>query len=78
MTAYGQIGLKPQEEYFQQLCYSIIDDLTDNNFHWEGNANGVHLTINGQSVFIPNGADEEKAIEELWKQARNDTPTTSE
>ena len=63
------IGLAHNQEYFQQLCYSIIDDLEHNNFHWEGNEFGVHLTINGQSQFIPNEADEEKEIKKLWKTA---------
>lgn len=66
----NKIGLQPNEEYFQQLCYSIIDDLEGNNFHWEGNEFGVHLTINGQSKFIPNEADEEKEIKQLWKTAK--------
>lgn len=65
-----KIGLIHNQDYFQQLCLSIIDDLENNNFHWEGNEMGVHLTINGQSTFIPNSADEEKAIEELWNQAK--------
>lgn len=65
-----RIGLKHNEEYFQQLCYSIIDDLEHNNFYWEGNELGVHLTINGQSKFIPNNADEEKEIEQLWNQVK--------
>ncbi len=65
------IGTQTQEEYFQQLCMSIIDDLENNSFRWSGNELGVHLTINGQSKFIPNNADEEKEIEQLWKQARN-------
>jgi hypothetical protein len=66
----NRIGLLQNEEYFQQLCFSIIDDLENNNFHWEGNEHGVHLTINGQSQFIPNEADEEKEIKKLWKQAK--------
>jgi hypothetical protein len=66
----NKIGLVENQEYFQQLCYSIIDDLENNNFHWEGNEFGVHLTINGQSQFIPNEADEEKEISKLWKQAK--------
>jgi len=66
----SSIGLKHNEEYFQQLCLSIIDDLEHNNFHWEGDAYGVHLTINGQSKFIPNTADEEKEISELWNQVK--------
>lgn len=68
----GQIGLIHNQDYFQQLCMSIIDDLENNNFHWEGDATGVKLTINGQTKFIPNEADEEKEIEELWNQAKND------
>ena len=52
-----KIGLIDNQEYFDQLCFSIIDDLENNNFHWEGNEFGVHLTINGQSVFIPNEAN---------------------
>lgn len=67
----NKIGLLPNQEYFDQLCFSIIDDLENNNFHWEGNELGVHLTINGQSMFIPNDADEEKEIKKLWKQAKN-------
>lgn len=67
----NKIGLLHNQDYFQQLCLSIIDDLENNNFHWEGNEYGVHLTINGQSKFIPNESDEEKEIEQLWKQARN-------
>lgn len=65
----NQIGLIHNQEYFTQLCYSIIDTSVD-NFHWEGNEHGVHLTINGQSKFIPNTANEEEEIEQLWKQAR--------
>ena len=65
------IGIQVNEEYFTQLCYSIIDDLDNNNFHWEGNELGVHLTINGQSKFIPNEANEEEEIEQLWNQAKN-------
>ena len=65
-----EIGLKPNEESFQQLCLTIIDDLENNNFHWEGNNLGVHLTINGQSAFIPNSANEEEEIKKLWKQAK--------
>lgn len=67
----NKIGLINNQEYFDQLCFSIIDDLENNNFHWEGNEHGVHLTINGQSKFIPNEANEEEEIEQLWKQARN-------
>ncbi len=67
----NRIGLIHNQEYFDQLCFSIIDDLENNNFHWEGNEYGVHLTINGQSVFIPNEANEEEEIKKLWKQARN-------
>lgn len=67
----NRIGLQPNEDYFQQLCLSIIDDLDNNNFRWEGNEHGVSLTINGQTQFIPNEADEEEEIEKLWKQARN-------
>jgi hypothetical protein len=70
-------GVLANEEYFQQLCYSIIDDLEHNNFHWEGNEHGVHLTINGQSQFIPNEADEEKEISKLWKKAKHKLPKTS-
>lgn len=66
----NQIGLIHNQDYFNQLCFSIIDDLENNNFHWEGNEFGVHLTINGQSVFIPNEANEEEEIEKLWKTAR--------
>lgn len=66
----SKIGLIPNEDYFQQLCLSIIDDLENNNFHWEGNELGVHLTINGQSAFIPNQANEEEEIEKLWNQAK--------
>lgn len=65
-----KIGLIDNQEYFDQLCFSIIDDLENNNFHWEGNEFGVHLTINGQSVFIPNEANEEEEIKKLWKTAR--------
>ena len=64
------IGIQSNQEYFNQLCFSIIDDLENNNFHWEGNKFGVHLTINGQSVFIPNEANEEEEIKKLWKTAR--------
>jgi len=67
----SRIGIAENQEYFNQLCFSIIDDLENNNFHWEGNEFGVHLTINGQSVFIPNEANEEEEIKKLWKQARN-------
>lgn len=70
MDRKNMIGIKDNEDYFNQLCFSIIDDLDNNNFHWEGNTIGVHLTINGQSKFIPNDADEEKEIRELWKQAK--------
>lgn len=66
----NKIGLIDNQESFDQLCFSIIDDLENNNFHWEGNEHGVHLTINGQSVFIPNEANEEEEIEKLWKQAK--------
>jgi len=66
----NRIGIAENQEYFDQLCFSIIDDLENNNFHWEGNEFGVHLTINGQSVFIPNEANEEEEIEKLWKTAR--------
>lgn len=66
----NKIGLVQNQEYFDQLCFSIIDDLENNNFHWEGNEFGVHLTINGQSVFIPNEANEEEEIKKLWKQAK--------
>lgn len=72
----NQIGLAHNQEYFEQLCFSIIDDLENNNFHWEGNEFGVHLTINGQSVFIPNEANEEEEIEKLWKQARRSKAKT--
>ena len=67
---YNRIGLLQNEEYFQQLCFSIIDDLDNNSFYWEGNELGVHLTINGQSKFIPNEADEEKEIQELWESVK--------
>ncbi len=67
---FEKIGLLDNQDYFQQLCYSIIDDLDNNNFHWEGNEHGVHLTINGQSIYIPNEANEEEEIEKLWKTAR--------
>jgi len=66
----NRIGLIHNQESFNQLCFSIIDDLENNNFHWEGNEFGVHLTINEQSVFIPNEANEEEEIEKLWKTAR--------
>jgi len=66
----NKIGLIDNQESFNQLCFSIIDDLENNNFHWEGNEHGVRLTINGQSVFIPNEANEEEEIEKLWKQAK--------
>ena len=66
----NRIGLIDNQESFNQLCFSIIDDLENNNFHWEGNEHGVHLTINGQSVFIPNEANEEEEIEKLWKTAK--------
>lgn len=71
-----RFGMAENQEYFQQLCFSIIDDLENNNFHWEGNEFGVHLTINGQSVFIPNEADEEEEIKKLWKQARRSKAKT--
>lgn len=70
MDIWNMIGLKPNEEYFNQLCLSIIEDLDKNNFHWEGNEHGVQLSINGISKFIPNDSDEEKEIEQLWKQAK--------
>lgn len=66
----NKIGLIYNQDYFDQLCFSIIDDLDNNNFHWEGNEFGVHLTINGQSVFIPNEANEEEEIKKLWKTAK--------
>ncbi len=66
----NRIGIAENQDYFDQLCFSIIDDLENNNFHWEGNEHGVHLTINGQSVFIPNEANEEEEIKKLWKTAR--------
>lgn len=65
-----QIGLKPAEDYFQQLCLSIIDDLENNNFSWYGNEHGVMLTINGQTKFIQNDSDEEEEIRELWNTAK--------
>lgn len=67
----NKIGLVENQDYFNQLCFSIIDDLENNVFYWEGNEFGVHLTINGQSVYIPNEADEEQEIRKLWKQAKN-------
>lgn len=70
MNDPNQIGLAHNQEYFDQLCFSIIDDLENNNFHWEGNEFGVHLTINGQSVYIPNEANEEEEIKKLWKTAK--------
>ena len=66
----NKIGLIDNQEYIDQLCFSIIDDLENNNFHWEGNEFGIHLTINGQSVYIPNEANEEEEIKKLWKTAR--------
>ena len=66
----NKIGLIDNQESFDQLCFSIIDDLENNNFHWEGNEFGIHLTINGQSVYIPNEANEEEEIKKLWKTAR--------
>ncbi len=66
----NMIGIQANEESFTQLCLSIIDDLENNNFYWEGNQFGVHLTINGQSVFIPNEANEEEEIKKLWKTAK--------
>lgn len=66
----NRIGIAENQDYFNQLCFSIIDDLENNNFHWEGNEFGVHLTINGQSIFIPNEANEEEEIKKLWKTAR--------
>ena len=66
----NKIGLIDNQESFDQLCFSIIDDLENNNFHWEGNEFGIHLTINGQSVYIPNEANEEEEIKKLWKQAK--------
>ena len=66
----NMIGIQANEDAFTQLCFSIIDDLENNNFHWEGNEFGVHLTINGQSVYIPNEANEEEEIKKLWKQAK--------
>lgn len=65
-----RIGVHANQDYFNQLCLSIIDDLANNSFHWEGNELGVHLTINGQSKFIPNSANEEEEIEQLWKTAK--------
>ena len=73
-----QIGLIDNEDYINQLCYSIIDDLEHNNFHWEGSEIGINITINGQSRFIPNEADEQKEIEELWTLAKNDNRITLE
>lgn len=70
MDMTNMIGAKPNEDYFQQLCLSIIDDLEHNNFHWEGDEHGVKLTINGQTAFIPNDAKEEEGIKELWNQAK--------
>ncbi len=70
-SLHDLIGIAQNQEYFDQLCFSIIDDLENNNFHWEGNEMGVHLTINGQSKFIPNDANEEEEIEQLWNQAKN-------
>jgi len=66
-----KIGLEPAQEYIQQLCLSIIDDLDNNNFSWYGDERGIFLTINGQQKFISNDANEEKEIRELWKQAKN-------
>lgn len=77
MDSGKRIGLIDQQDYINQLCLSIIDDLEHNSFHWEGNELGIHLTINGQSKFIPNDADEEKEISELWNQAKNDNHSTS-
>lgn len=73
-----QIGLAHNEDYINQLCYSIIDDLENNSFFWVGDATGINITINGQTKFIPNGADEQKEIEELWTLAKNDSRTTLE
>lgn len=64
-----KIGLANNQEYIDQLIFSIIledGDLKHNNFHWEGNEFGIHLTINGQSKFIPNEANEEEEIRQLW------------
>ena len=71
MDSGKRIGLIDQQDYINQLCFSIIDDLEHNNFHWEGDEYGIHLTINGQSKFIPNEADEEKEIEQLWNQVKD-------
>lgn len=65
-----KIGLIHNEDYIQQLCLSIIDDLDNNSFSWYGDETGVHMTINGQAKFIPNEAEEEKEIEQLWKKAK--------
>lgn len=78
-----QIGSIHAQDYVQQLCLSIIDDLDNNYFTWYGNEQGISLTINGQTKFIPNDADEEKEIRELWNQAKklplqNHAPSTSE
>lgn len=78
-----QMGLIQGQDYFQQLCLSIIDDLDNNNFSWYGNEQGVFLTINGQTKFIPNEADEEQEIRALWNQVKKtpsqeSNPSTSE
>ena len=73
-----RIGLIDSEDYINQLCFSIIGDLEHNSFSWTGDEYGINITINGQSKFIPNEADEEKEIEELWISAKNDSPTTLE
>lgn len=70
MDIQNMIGLKPNEEYFQQLCLSIIDDLENNTFDWGGDERGVTLTINGVTKFIPNEANEEEEIEALWNLAK--------
>jgi len=71
------IGLIHAQDYIQQLCLSIIDDLENNNFSWYGTERGVFLTINSQTKFIPNDADEEKEIEELWNRVKKTTSQAS-
>jgi hypothetical protein len=65
-----KIGLIDNQDYINQLCLSIIDDLENNSFFWVGDATGINITINGQTKFIPNESDEEKEITELWNLAK--------
>lgn len=65
-----KIGLINNQDYINQLCVSIIDDLEHNYFHWEGDETGINININGTTKFIPNEADEQKEIEELWNRVK--------